>query len=63
MQWGLRNYSGLYLTGLSFSQQNYGLILPQNDPSREALNIAILSTLSSEQWHLIVNRYLPSNRR
>ncbi|WP_319519412.1 transporter substrate-binding domain-containing protein [uncultured Martelella sp.] len=63
LQWGLRNYSGLYLTALSFSQQNYGLIMPENDPEREALNIAILSTLSSEQWHLLVERYLPSDGR
>ncbi|MBB4123458.1 transporter substrate-binding domain-containing protein [Martelella radicis] len=63
LQWGLRNYSGLYLAGLSFSQQNYGLILPQNDPKRDAINIAILSTLASEQWHLIVDRYLPSDGR
>ncbi len=61
LQWGLRNFSGLYLAGLSFSQQNYGLILPRNDPAREAINIAILSTLESEQWHLIVERYVSSN--
>ena len=63
LQWGLRNESGLYLAGLSFSQQNYGLILPQDDPARKAVNIAILSTLESEQWHLIVDRYLPADGR
>ena len=51
LQWGLRNESGLYLAGLSFSQQNYGLILPQDDPARKAVNIAILWTLESEQSH------------
>ena len=61
LQWAMKGYSALYLTNLQFFQQNYGLIVPQGDPSREAINIAILKTLGTEQWHLTVERYLPSD--
>lgn len=63
LQWSLDNYRDLYLSNLEFMQQNYALILPRNDPEREAINIAILQTLESQQWHLILERYLASGVR
>ncbi len=60
LQWSLKGYRDLYLSHLQFLQQNYALILPQNDPRRDAINIAILKTLGSEQWHLVIERYLPT---
>ncbi|AJY46005.1 hypothetical protein TM49_10535 [Martelella endophytica] len=61
LQWALRRYRDLYLTNLQFSQQSYGLIMPQDSPDRDRINIAILDTLQTQQWHLIVERYLPSD--
>jgi len=63
LQWTLDNYRDLYLSNLNFMQQNYALILPRNDPERNAINIAILQTLESQQWHLILERYLASGER
>ena len=63
LQWSLDNYRDLYLSNLEFMQQNYALILPQNDPERDAINVAILQTLESQQWHLILERYLASGVR
>lgn len=63
LQWTLDDYRDLYLSNLEFMQQNYALILPQNDPDRDAINVAILQTLESQQWHLILERYLSSGVR
>ena len=61
LQWALKNYSDLYLTGLQFSRENFGLILPQGSPYREQVNVAILQALQTEQWHLTLERYLPNS--
>ncbi|MAU21554.1 MAG: hypothetical protein CMH13_13620 [Martelella sp.] len=63
LQWSLDNYRDLYLSNLEFMQQNYALILPLNDPARNAINIAILQTLESQQWHLILERYVENGAR
>ena len=59
LQWALHDYRALYLDSLHFFERSYGMILPLNDPDSKAINIAILKTLETSQWHLIVERYLP----
>ena len=42
----------------TFEQQQYGIVLPQAHPQREAINLAILDLLASSSYQDILFRYL-----
>jgi ABC-type amino acid transport substrate-binding protein len=42
----------------TFEQQQYGIVMPQGHPLREAINLAILDLLASSSYQDILFRYL-----
>lgn len=50
--------SGVAIAPVSFAPQDYAMILPQNSPMREAVNRALLDIMSSDEWTMILRRYL-----
>ncbi|NDV60942.1 transporter substrate-binding domain-containing protein [Puniceicoccales bacterium CK1056] len=49
---------GFYLIDLLNNQEDYGFVLPENSPLREAINRELLMLLQQPRWHALKARYL-----
>jgi len=56
--WEAGAVSGVTMAPVSFAPQDYAMILPQDSPMREAVNRALLDIMSSDEWTMILRRYL-----
>ncbi|WP_181409786.1 transporter substrate-binding domain-containing protein [Martelella alba] len=59
LDWVTQSRSGLKVSDIVFSEESYGLILPQKDALREPIDVAILNLLDTKQWDLVLKRYMP----
>lgn len=59
LTWNVQNFHALRMTDIQFAEQDYGIVLPEDDPEwREKLNRALLSFLTTERWAEIQAKYL-----
>jgi len=52
------DYENVRLLPETIERQDYALVLPEGSQRREALNRALLDTISGQEWTDVVNRYL-----
>ncbi|WP_176085491.1 transporter substrate-binding domain-containing protein [Martelella sp. HB161492] len=59
LDWVVQSKAGIKVSDIVFSEESYGLILPQKDALREPIDVAILNLLDTKQWDLVLKRYMP----
>ena len=52
------NYHDLTVLPYQFAKQNYGFVLPEDNPNEELLNQALLEVRKSDEWKQVLTKYL-----
>ena len=58
LRWLQDSVEGVAIAPVHFAPENYAIVLPQDSPHREDINLALLDVMASNRWTMTLQYYL-----